>query len=221
MKSIKFLWSALFVSALVLAGCKSGADAMNEVAEGAEAAAAAAAEAAGSGAAAVGDLAAAGAEAAGSGANAVAEGAANAAEGAVAAAEGAVEAVAGSDFTATAEALHGTWNADFQALLAGQEMSDEERALANAMLGSATMALTFAADGNMNMAGSMMGQEQNESGTYTIVSTEGNTMVVAGTTPGEEGEEPKTETLTVTFASATSMTMSDDSGESIPFNRAQ
>lgn len=202
MKSIKFLWLALFVGALALAGCKSG----GEEAGGEEAAE-------GSGAAEAVE-------------EAVEEGSA-AAEEAVEAVEEAAEApaaeaaAAGGDFAASAEALHGTWNADFQALLASQEMSEEERALATAMLGSASMAITFSADGTMSMAGSMMGQEQSETGTFTVVSTEGNKLTLSGTTAGGEGEEPETQTFTLTFASATAMTMADDTGEAIPFNKAQ
>lgn len=203
MKSIKFLWLALFVGALALAGCKSG----GEEAGGEEAAE-------GSGAAeAVEEAVEEGSAAAEEAVEAVEEAAAEAAE--------APAAEAGGDFAASAEALHGTWNADFQALLASQEMSEEERALATAMLGSASMAITFNADGTMSMAGSMMGQEQSESGTFTVVSTEGNKLTLSGTTAGGEGEEPETQTFTLTFASATAMTMADDTGEAIPFNKAQ
>lgn len=204
MKSIKFLWLALFVGALALAGCKSGEEAAGDdhAAEGSAA----------------GEH---GEEAAEEGSAAGEEAAEEPAAEEAAAAPAAEAAAAGGDFAASAEALHGTWNADFQALLASQEMSEEERAMATAMLGSASMAITFNADGTMTMAGSMMGQEQSESGTFTVVSTEGNKLTLSGTTAGGEGEEPETQTFTLTFASATAMTMADDSGEAIPFNKAQ
>lgn len=129
-------------------------------------------------------------------------------------------AAAGGDFTASAAALQGTWGADFQAMLAGQEMTEEERAMATAFLAGATMNLTFNADGTLAMNGVMMGQEQSETGTWSEVGAAGNVLTVSTTTTSE-GAEAETETMTVTFASATSITIADPEGEAIPFNKAQ
>jgi uncharacterized lipoprotein NlpE involved in copper resistance len=124
------------------------------------------------------------------------------------------------DFAASVAALHGTWSADFQAMLAGQEMTEEERSMATAFLEGAQMDLIFNADGSLAMAGVMMGQEQTESGTWTEVGTEGSVLTIS-TTQQSEGAEPETETMIITFASATSISISDPDGESIPFNKAQ
>jgi uncharacterized lipoprotein NlpE involved in copper resistance len=99
-------------------------------------------------------------------------------------------------------------------------MTEEERSMATAFLEGAQMALTFNADGSLAMAGVMMGQEQTESGTWTEVGTEGSVLTIS-TTKQVEGAEPETETMIITFASATSISISDPDGESIPFNKAQ
>ena len=74
------------------------------------------------------------------------------------------------------------------------------------------------ADGSLTSAANMMGQEQTEAGTYSVATNEGNTLSVS-TTVTKEGSEPEVETVTVTFASADSITISDEGGEAIPFNR--
>ncbi len=201
MNSMKFLWLSLLVGSLALAGCNSSGDDAEGGDEVDEASGEAAGEEGGEAAEASGDEAATGDEAE------------------EAEAEPTTQPAAG-DFAATAGALHGTWNADFQAMLAAQEMTEEERSMATAFLEGAQMDLTFNADGSLAMAGVMMGQEQTESGTWTEVGTEGSVLTIS-TTQQAEGAEPETETMTVTFASATSISISDPDGESIPFNKAQ
>ena len=212
MNSTKYLWLSLLVGSLALAGCDSGEDAADE--EGDEAAEASGDEAAGEEG---GEEAAAddrvGEEAAGD------EGGEEAA-GDEPTSQPAAEAAAAGDFAANAGALHGTWNADFQAMLASQEMTEEERAMATTFLAGAQMALTFNADGSLAMGGVMMGQEQTESGTWSEVGAEANVLTIS-TTSASEGAEAETETMTVTFASATSIMIADPEGEAIPFNKAQ
>lgn len=212
MKCTKFLWLSLLVGALALGACKSEQTG-DGAAEGSAAAEAAPAEAAPAEAApAEGSAApeAAPAEAAPATQPAAGEGSGSAAAPAAAPVD--------PNFVASAESIHGTWAADFQAMLASQEMAEEERALAAAMLGSAQMDLTFGADGTMTMAGSMMGQQQTESGTWSMLSANGNSLQLAATTQ-KEGEEPETQNFTVTFNNANSITMADEGGEAIPFNR--
>lgn len=205
MKSTKFLWLSLLVGSLAFAGCKGGEDTAAE--GGDEAAEASGEEAAGEEG---------GEEAAGE--EAAEEGGEEAA--AEPTTQPAGEAAPAGDFAAAAGALHGTWNADFQAMLASQEMTEEERAMATAFLAGAQMDLTFNADGSLTMAGVMMGQEQTESGTWSEVGAEGSVLTIS-TTTAAEGAEAETETMTVTFASATSITIADPEGEAIPFNKAQ
>lgn len=120
------------------------------------------------------------------------------------------------DFTATNDSLHGTWDADMQATLAG--MPEEERALAAMLLGSAQMNLTFGADGTMNMSMTMMGEEQSQAGTFSVTSTEGN-VVNLTTTTEEEGEQ-KTETMTATFTDANTLELrSADDPQAFVFKR--
>ena len=207
MKCTKFLWLSLLVGTLTLGACKSE-QAADGAAEGSAAAEAAPAEAAPAEAA----------PAEGSAAPEAAPATQPAAVEGSGAAAAPAAAPADPNFVASAESIHGTWAADFQAMLASQEMSEEERALATAMLGSAQMDLTFAADGTMTMAGSMMGQQQTESGTWSMISANGNSLQVAATTQ-KEGEEPETQNFTVTFNNANSITMADEGGEAIPFNR--
>lgn len=117
---------------------------------------------------------------------------------------------------ASAELLVGMWDADFDALLAAEDMSEEDRALATAMLRSARMQVAFDADGTMRMRGEMMGQEQSESGTWESIRASGAELVISGTT--DDGE---TQSFTVVFETNDTMTVSDESGEPIPFVRTE
>lgn len=121
--------------------------------------------------------------------------------------------------TVGAEALYGSWDADFQSMLQAQDMSEEERALASAMLGSAQMRLTFDPDGTMLMTGQMMGQQQSERGTWQFVSARDSTLTIAATTT-KVGEAPETQVFRVTFHSPDRVEMNDEGGDAIPFNRA-
>ena len=218
------LWKlAVLLGAIALIGCPSGggeeAEGSGEEAAGEEAAGEEAAgdEAAGEEAAgeeAAGDEAApatqdgaaetqpAGEEAAGSGDDAAAAEAAPAGD--------APESV-------TAENLHGTWDADMQATLAN--LPEEERAMAQMFLASAEMALTFNADGTMNMNVKMMGEEKAESGAFSVASSEGNVLTISATTTGEGGAE-ETQTMTITFSTIDTIEMRDtESPQAFVFKR--
>ncbi|MCB9520831.1 MAG: hypothetical protein H6699_08150 [Myxococcales bacterium] len=217
MKSSKLVFLAVLCGSLAFAGCKSGGgdEAAAPAAEGSAAAEAPAAEApAAEAPAAEAPAAEAAAPAEGSGAPAVAEGSGAGSQ--------PTAQLPTSDFVATAEALHGTWNADFQAMLASQQMSEEERAMATAMLGSAQMALTFNADGTMVMNGVMMGQTQTENGTWAFVSADANKLSISATT-AKEGSEPQTQAMTVAFVNGTACVITDgnEGSQAIPFNKAQ
>lgn len=120
--------------------------------------------------------------------------------------------------TAPEELLIGSWSADFRAMLAAEPLDDEERALAEAMLGNASMVLRFDADGSVNMNGSMMGQTQTETGTWSAVGATGHVLTIVVTTQAPGGT-PESERMVVTFNGPERLWMADDSGESIPFNR--
>ena len=193
----------LLVGALAIAGCNSsGTDGPEPGTEGEAATEGSAAEgSAAEGEAAEGEAA----------EDEAAEG--SAAEGSAAA--GGEAAAAGP---ITAESLHGAWEADFQAMLADPEMSEEERAMAQAVLGSATMILTFGADGSLTMTGMTMGEEMKQAGTCEVLSIDGSTATLS-TSMTREGGELDTETMTVVFDGAAAMTMSDEGGRPVPFKR--
>ncbi|MCB9520842.1 MAG: hypothetical protein H6699_08205 [Myxococcales bacterium] len=117
-----------------------------------------------------------------------------------------------SDFVASREALVGDWDADFQAELAA--MSDEARAIATSMLGSAALRLTFRADGTMRMDGVRMGQAQTQTGTWELVSTDTNRLAISVTTT--YGTEPYTQTMTVGFFNASAYAITNDEPGSVP-----
>lgn len=119
-----------------------------------------------------------------------------------------------SGIDATVELMVGSWRADFVAMLDRQKMSEEERSMANAMLGSAEMVVLFESDGTASMQGEIMGQEQSESGTWTLVEASGDTLFLQ---IAMEGDDP--ETFTITFHSTDALEMSDDDREAIPFVR--
>ena len=117
----------------------------------------------------------------------------------------------------TAENLHGTWDADMQATLAN--LPEEERAMAQMFLASAEMALTFNADGTMNMNVKMMGEEKAESGAFSVASSEGNVLTISATTTGEGGAE-ETQTMTITFSTIDTIEMRDtESPQAFVFKR--
>ena len=198
------LWKlAVLLGAIALIGCPSGggeeAEGSGEEAAGEEAAGDEAAPATQDGAA---ETQPAGEEAAGSGDDAAAAEAAPAGD--------APESV-------TAENLHGTWDADMQATLAN--LPEEERAMAQMFLASAEMALTFNADGTMNMNVKMMGEEKSESGGFSVASSEGNVLTISATTTGEGGAE-ETQTMTITFSTIDTIEMRDtESPQAFVFKR--
>jgi hypothetical protein len=213
MRNLTMVKILVLTSALAIVGCKSGTDAGAAAGSGAAAAEGTAAAAEGTAAAAEGTAAAAeGTAAAAEGTAAAAEGTAMAAEGtaaAVAAAGSGAAAVAAANAPSTfpgpvsAEMLHGTWNVDFMRSLQSAEMSEEERAMAMALMGSMQMAITFDAAGAMTMNATMMGENRTEAGSYRVVTVGTNTLTVETTTPGAEGEEPKVEQGLITFDSPT------------------
>lgn len=121
-------------------------------------------------------------------------------------------------FSASAEQLHGTWSADFVRMLSAQEMAPEEREFALALLAGSTLEVSFGADGALGLSGTMMGQQQSASGTWTAVTAEGNVLRLA-TTTSEGSGEPVEEVMTIVFYNADFLTLSDEAAEPIPFVR--
>lgn len=91
--------------------------------------------------------------------------------------------------------LPGTWAVDMMAMLEGQKMDEQQKKMMEMMFANASIQITFKPDGAFSAKTNMMGQEQEDSGTWSVLSSEGNTLTV--TTTSQEGE--KTETLTMTF----------------------
>lgn len=157
-----------------------------------------------------------GAEAAeGTGAEAAAaEGTGAAAAAAAPAADGAV----------TAASLNGTWNANFQKTLENQEMTEEERNMAMAFIAMMQMSMTFAEGGAMTMNATMMGQTESQTGTFEVLSVEGNTITIRATKAAAEGSgAPEIETMVVAFENNNSITMrqgTEADGETLYFDRA-
>lgn len=203
MKKIAMWNGLLLCAALALGACKS------EGGDTAPAAAAATTEAAATE----------GGEAA-----APAEGGEAAAAGGEAAPAAGTPAPAG-DGTVTATTIHGTWNADFaRALNENTEMGEEERAMAMAFMGMMQMSLTFAEGGTMTMSMNAMGQQESEEGTYTVSNVAGNAITITATKPAEEGGEPESQNMVLTFVDGTNtfrMAPEGESEEAIYFNRAQ
>ena len=114
--------------------------------------------------------------------------------------------------------LVGAWDADFDAMLAANTGSEEELALATAMLGDASLRITFGSEGSFGLTGQVMGESQSESGTWAVASATGNTLTLTTTTTSSGFAE--TEQIRVTFRDLNTMSMADESGEAIPFRRA-
>lgn len=122
---------------------------------------------------------------------------------------------AAQDFTPDASTLVGSWNADFEAMIAAQQVSEEERAMMAQMMAGASMVMTFAADGTASYSATMMGQTQTDSGTYTVTAAAGQTLTVAITESSGEVEE-----AVLTFTDANTMSITDE-GETMVFHRQQ
>jgi hypothetical protein len=207
MKNLSFWKLLVLVAALALFGCNSGET--DDAAEGGEETAEGSGEEAAEG----------GEE---GGEEAAEEGGEEAAE--EAAEEGGEEAAAeGAPSAVTAENLHGQWNADFQRMLEGEEMTEEERQMAQALFGSAEISFTFGTDGSLTMNANMMGNQETETGTWEVQGVEGNVITITATKNAAEGEEPETETMVVTFESMNTVAMSEQEGggETLYFNRAE
>ncbi len=96
--------------------------------------------------------------------------------------------------------LHGTWDLDIQRTLDAQEMTEEERQMANAFMSSMDMALIFDAGGTMRMEASIFGEVQTETGTWSGVK-QGELIVIDSTT-SDGTEPPVTTTMEIDFASS-------------------
>lgn len=133
---------------------------------------------------------------------------------------GAAAAPAAAAGAISAATLHDTWSADFAAMLAQQQMAEEERALAMALMGSMQMTFTFSPSGSLTIATTAMGEAKEETGSYTVTSVEGN--VINATMTGPDGQ---TESMILTFSDNNNFTLrpatQEGSGapEQIPFRR--
>lgn len=100
--------------------------------------------------------------------------------------------------------LTGTWAIDVEATvdakaatLEGEELEEfeAEREEAAEQLGSFAMTMTFNADNTAEMSMTIMEETNTESGTWEIISADGDEMVVAITEEGDEEADEQTLTF--------------------------
>ena len=82
--------------------------------------------------------------------------------------------------------LVGVWNADMSTMVI-EDMPEEQLTAIQAMFAESTMELTLNADGTSSTAALNRGEEENETGTWAVVSVDGDTIVVV--TEEESAEE--------------------------------
>ena len=85
-------------------------------------------------------------------------------------------------------------------VLDAQEMTEEERQMANAFMSSMDMALIFDAGGTMRMEASLFGEVQTATGTWSGVK-QGELIVIDSTT-SDGTEPPETSIMEIDFASS-------------------
>lgn len=118
-------------------------------------------------------------------------------------------------FLASAETLHGTWEIDFEPMLASLPANEQE--MARQMMGSMEMTLTITPEGGFTMNASMMGETQTETGTYEVVSTALDIVTVnMTTTETSMPSGPETTTIVFTFVDADNMVGVEDGLEHEP-----
>ncbi|MFT6629116.1 MAG: hypothetical protein ACJA1R_002390 [Flavobacteriales bacterium] len=126
-----------------------------------------------------------------------------------------------SDFAATAEHLHATWNLDLQASMA--EMPEEQRQMMAMVMASMSINIVFAAEGNMTMTIAGMpgaAEPQVQSGTYSVSGVEGATVSFSASMAAE-GAPPETQGMTAMFMDANTLRLASDDGEdAMTFTRA-
>lgn len=75
--------------------------------------------------------------------------------------------------------LVGTWKLDTERMLEASDMSEQERAFAQAMMSAMEMTMTFRDNGTVDVRVAAMGQERSDSGEWHALSEQGNTITVA------------------------------------------
>jgi hypothetical protein len=114
--------------------------------------------------------------------------------------------------------LYGTWDLDVARTLEAQDMTEEERQMAQAFMSAMEMSITFDASGTMRMEALIFGETQSESGTWTG-RREGELIVIDSTT--DDGTAPpETSLMRIDFASRDVFAASEvDSEEILYFSR--
>ncbi|MCA9564037.1 MAG: hypothetical protein KC561_11145 [Myxococcales bacterium] len=101
----------------------------------------------------------------------------------------------------------GSWAVDVGAMMEAEMAgaTPEEQQMAQAMIGSMSMVITFGADNTANMVMSMMGETETESGTYQVLSSEGSTVTLSMTS-----SDGTVEQIVMTFNTADSVSATSE-----------
>ena len=95
--------------------------------------------------------------------------------------------------------LYGTWNLDVARTLEAQDMTEEERQMAQAFMSAMQMSITFDASGTMRMEAMIFGETQSESGTWT--GRRDGELIVIDSVSGDGTAPPETSIMEIDFAS--------------------
>lgn len=102
---------------------------------------------------------------------------------------------------ANAEArLHGAWIIDADATI--NQLPEDQQAMAGAFIRMMKIGMVFNEEGKLEMSVSMMGEQETQTGTYKVISVEGDVFTVEMTRDAEEGaEQEESSSMYVTFLS--------------------
>lgn len=127
-----------------------------------------------------------------------------------------------SGSSVTAVSLHGVWNVNFLKTIENQTLTEEARTEAASFIGTMQIRVTFTEDGTMTMNATLMGQPETRTGSYEVISVDGNTITIRATKT-ETGSAPEVETIVMTFENENSIMMRPSDGaldEMLYFDRA-
>ena len=96
--------------------------------------------------------------------------------------------------------LHGAWIIDADATI--NQLPEDQQAMAGAFIRMMKIGMVFNEEGKLEMSVSMMGEQETQTGTYKVISVEGDVFTVEMTRDAEEGaEQEESSSMYVTFLS--------------------
>lgn len=113
---------------------------------------------------------------------------------------------------ATEENVIGSWNADFAAMLAAEELTAEERAAIEGMVAGAAATMSLNADHTASYHAEMMGQVEDKAGTWALDPATSSITIVDSTTA-------ETVVMTVAVPDATTLILTTPEGDSMVWRR--